>query len=268
MRASAWTGGIDGAEADAHRRLLDLDFAKLPLSLIDMAAVRAALLPYDGTRTSVKVRTKFASIIDFAKANGWFIGDNPASKKTMGKLLPAVRKAKPHEAMPWAELPAFMRDLAAFDTPASRALQFTILCAARSGETRGATWSEIQGNVWSIAGDRMKEGVAHAVPLTDEALVLLGPRGQPDELIFKGPTGKALGGNALMDHVRDRGYSVHGFRSTFTDWAAENGYTSELRELALAHAVGDGVERAYRRTNMLDQRRPMMQAWAAFATSA
>ena len=267
MRASAWTGGIDGAEADAHRRLLDLDFAKLPLSQINTAAVRAALLPYDGTRTSVKVRTKFASVIDFAKANGWFTGDNPAARATMGKLLPAVRKSKPHEAMPWAELPAFMRELAAFDTPAARALQFTVLTAARASETFGATWKEIQGDVWAIGAERMKEGEAHAVPLSSEAIALLGPRGRPDDLIFAAPSGKKLSGNAMMDFVRDRGATVHGFRSTFTDWAAENGYSGELRELALAHAVGGQVERAYRRTNMLDQRRPMMEAWTAFATS-
>jgi integrase len=267
-RAGAWKGGIEGAEADAHRRLLDLDFAKLPLSQIDTAAVRAALLPYDGTRNSTKIRTKIASVIDFATASGWCHGPNPAARATMGKLLPKVRKSKPHEAMPSDELPTFMRDLAAFDTPASRALQFTILTAARSSETRFATWSEIVGNIWSISAARMKEGAPHTVPLAGEALALFGPRGQPDELIFKGPTGKALAGNAMFEYIRDHGYSVHGFRSTFVDWAAEAGYPSELRELALAHSVGDQVERAYRRTGMLDQRRPMMEAWTAFAMSA
>jgi integrase len=267
-RASAWTGGIDGREAYAHRRLLDLDIAKLSLSQIDTNAVRAALAQWDGTSTSAKMRTKIASVIDFAKASGWFVGDNPAHAKTMGKLLPATGKAKPHEAMPWRSLPAFMRALAVFDTVASRALQFTILTAARSAETRGATWSEIQGDIWSITGERMKEGLPHAVPLSAKALALLGQRGAADELIFKSPTGKTLATTAMMDYVRDRGYTVHGFRSTFTDWAAENGYPSELRELALAHATGDQVERAYRRTNMIDQRRPMMEAWTAFATSA
>jgi integrase len=267
-RASAWKGGIEGAEADAHRRLLELDFARLPLSQIDTDAVRAALRPYDGTRTSTKTRTKFASVIDFATASGWFNGANPASKATMGKLLPAVRKTVSHEAMPPGELPAFMNGLAAFDTAASRALRFTILCAARSDETYGARWSEIQGDVWSLAGERMKEGAAHAVPLTNEALALLGKRGQPDELIFKSPTGKKLNANAMMNFVRDTGFKVHGFRSTFTDWAAEAGYPRELRELALAHSVGDQVERSYRRTGLVDQRRPMMEKWSAFATSA
>jgi integrase len=114
----------------------------------------------------------------------------------------------------------------------------------------------------------MKEGEPHVVPLTDKAIALLGERGQPDDLIFKSPTGKKLNANAMMNFVRDRGFKVHGFRSTFVDWAAEAGYPSELRELALAHSVGDQVERSYRRTGLVDQRRPMMQAYATFATGA
>ncbi len=266
-RAPAWKGGSEGAEADAHRRLFDLDLAKLPLSQIGTDTVRAALKPWDGTPTSTKIRTKLASILDFAKAHGWFTGDNPAAAKTMGKILPATGKTKPREAMPWGELPAFMAHLATFDTPASRALRWTILNAARAGETRFATWSEIQGNTWSIAGERMKEGASHVVPLSDAALALLGPRGEPGELIFKSPTGIALHDTAMRAYLKGRGYSVHGFRSTFTDWAAEHDYPSELREIAIAHAVGDQVERAYRRSNMVDKRRPMMQAYAAFATS-
>jgi integrase len=176
-------GGIKGLEARAHRRLLTLDLAKLPLSRIDTAAVRQALAPWDGTPTSKKVRTKIKSVIDFAKASGWFIGDNPAAHETMGKLLPAVARARHHEAMPWADVPAFMRAIAAFDTPASRALRFTILTAARSGETLGATWSEIQGDVWAI-GERMKEGIPHSVPLTSAAIALLGTPGEPDAPVF------------------------------------------------------------------------------------
>ena len=236
----------------------------MPLSQIDTTAVRAGLSQWDGTWTSGKIRTKLNSIIDFAKASGWYSGDNPAARSTMGKLLPAAGKTRHHDAIPWADVPAFMVSLAAFDTAASRALRFTILTAARASETRFATWSEIAGDVWSIAGERMKEGAPHVVPLTAEAIALLGQRGEPGELIFKSPTGIALHDTAMRAYVKDRGCTVHGFRSTFVDWAAEAGYPSELRELALAHATGDTVERAYRRSNMLDKRRPMMQAWAAF----
>jgi integrase len=266
-RAGAWTGGIKGAEADAHRRLLDLDLAKMPLSQIGTSAIRAALRPWDGTPTSTKIRTKLASILDFAIANGWYSSANPASKSTMGKLLPSTGKTKHHDAMDWRTLPSFMRDLAAFDTPASRALRFTILCAARAGETRFATWAEIVGDVWSI-GKRMKQGEPHSVPLTPQALTLLGERGKHGELIFKSPTGIALHDTAMRAYVKDRSCSVHGFRATFCSWAAEHGYSQELRELALAHAVGDSVQQAYNRNTLLDKRRPMMEAYAAFATSA
>ena len=250
----AWKGGLKGVEARAHRRLFRLDLAKVPLSRIDTAAVRAALAPWDGRATSHKVRTKLASVFDFAKASGWYTGDNPADAKTVGKLLPAVAKAKHHEAMNWRDVPAFMASLAGSDAPASRALRFTILTAARTGETLGATWSEIVGDVWTI-GERMKEGVPHSVPLTAQAIALLGERGEPSALIF---------GKLYKDAMRIYGVGVHGFRSTFVDWAAEHGYSQELRETALAHAVGGTVQRAYMRTRLLEERRPMMSAWADF----
>jgi integrase len=161
-----------------------------------------------------------------------------------------------------------MRDLAAFDTASSRALRFTILCAARAGETRGATWGEIQNDVWSIPGERMKEGVPHSVPLTSEALALLGPHGELGELIFKSPTGAMLHEDAMRAYVKDRSCTVHGFRASFATWAAEHGYPQEHREAALAHATGDATERAYQRSTMIAARRPMMEAWTAFAASA
>jgi integrase len=268
-RAGAWKGGIKGGEADAHRRLLDLDLARMPLSQIGTNAVRSALSQWDGTSTSGKMRTKVASVLDFATASGWYSGANVAARSTMGKLLPTVANpAKHHDAMLASDIPAFMAGLAAFDTPAARALQLTILCAARTSETRFATWSEIGADVWSRPAEHMKEGIAHSVPLTAAALALLGPRGAPSELIFKSPTGIALHGGAMQTYLKGRGCTVHGMRSTFTDWCAEAGYDSELREMALAHATGDATERAYRRTDLIAKRKPMMQAWSDFATSA
>jgi integrase len=269
-RAGAWKGGMQGGEADAHRRLLELDLANMPLSQIGTAAVRKALAQWDGTSTSGKMRTKIASVIDFAKASEWFKGDNPAANKTMGKLLPTEAKTKHHDAMLASDIPAFMAGLATFNTPAARALQLTILTAARTSETRFATWSEIDtaGAIWSRPAEHMKEGIAHSVPLTAAALALLGPRGAPSELIFKSPTGIALHGGAMQAYLKGRGCTVHGMRSAFTDWAAEAGYDSELREMALAHATGDATERAYRRTDLIAKRRPMMQAWSDFATGA
>jgi integrase len=261
---------LKGSEADAHRRLLELDLANMPLSQIGTAAVRKALAQWDGTSTSGKMRTKVASVIDFATASGWFAGANPASRSTLGKLLPTEASTKHHDAMLASDIPAFMAKLAAFNTPAARALQLTILAAARTSETRFATWSEISadGAIWSRPAEHMKEGIAHSVPLTAAALALLGPRGAPSELIFKSPTGIALHGGAMQAYLKGRGCTVHGMRSTFTDWCAEAGYDSELREMALAHATGDATERAYRRTDLIAKRKPMMQAWSDFATSA
>jgi integrase len=263
--ASAWRGAADGDEAKAYRRLLALDqsrFAKLPIAAIDVDAVKRALAPWAGKPTLKKVRVKIKSVIDYAKAQKWFVGDNPAAHETLGKVISlAVPKAKPHDAMPWSEVPAFMKVLRATDTIGARALMWTILTAARSGETRGATWSEIEGDTWTIGHGRMKEGVPHSVPLSSQALALLGERGDDGDLIF----GRVLlEDRALLAYVPN-GNHVHGFRSTFTDWAAEHDYPSELREMSLAHAVGDETERAYRRTTMIGKRREMMQAWASFA---
>jgi hypothetical protein len=150
-RASAWKGGLKGSEADAHRRLLDLDLARMPPSQIGTAAVREALSQWDGTSTSGKMRTKVASVFDYAKAAGWVSGDNPAARSTMGKLLPTEARTKHHDAMLASDIPAFMAGLAAFDAPPARALQLTILTAARTSETRFATLSEIDiaGAIWS-----------------------------------------------------------------------------------------------------------------------
>src|ERR1039458_5384566 len=155
-----------------------------------------------------------------------------------------------------------MRELATFDLPAARALQWTILTAARAAETLGLTWSEIDLDraLWAIPGERMKAGKAHTVPLTAEALALLGPRGAEDEFVFGN-----LDGRAMRHFVKDHGYTVHGFRSTFTDWAAESGWDFELREIALAQAVSDATARAYNRSAQIDRRRSMMSAWSAFA---
>ena len=143
-------------------------------------------------------------------------GENPAA--VLRGALPVVgTKVAHHPAMPWTDVPALMQELKAIGTPAAKALQWTILTAARAGETLGSIWGEIQGDVW-IIGERMKEGVEHRVPLTSEMLSLLGPRGNDDDLLF---------GCLYKDRMRmlldGRDYTVHGFRSTFASWAAKNG---------------------------------------------
>jgi integrase len=171
-------------------------------------------------------------------------------------------------------VPTLMRDLQLLGSPASRALQWTILTAARAGEALGATRSEIklpnefarlarlpahlaQGETWVIPAERMKEGKEHYVPLSEQALALIaGRKGR----LFPGHE------RQMLDLIYDLrpGYTVHGFRSSFADWAAEHDYPQELREMALAHSVGDTVEQAYRRSTRLNKRREMMVAWSTF----
>jgi integrase len=263
-KAPAWKGGLDGEEAAAHRRLLGTKLAKLDIARIDQHDVKAALTPWAGRPIQEKLRVKINSVIDYATASGLRVGENPARKAIMGKLLPDIPKAKRHAAIAASDIPAFMVELAKVDTAPSRALQWLILTASRSGETRCAVWSEINGD-WSIPGKRMKEDEDHTVPITPQMRALLGERGEDSDLVF------GIMGERRMLHLLQRlrpGYTVHGLRRTFSDWAGDKGYSLELREIALAHAVGDATVKSYNEGNRLELRREMMAHWSEFATSA
>jgi integrase len=192
----------------------------------------------------------------------------------MEYLLSAIPKAKHHAALSWAEVPALMGELQKHGSSAARALQWTILTAARASETLGATRSEIksasefariarlptnivQGEIWVVPAERMKEGKEHHVPLPQEVLALIVGRRSK---LFPGHERQMLD---LLNKLRP-GYTVHGFRSSFADWAAEHDFPQELREMALAHSVGDSVEQAYRRSTRINKRREMMLAWSKF----
>jgi integrase len=178
--------------------------------------------------------------------------------------------------MAYSEVPAFIEMLRGKGEAIGRlAVQFTILTAARSGEVRGATWDEIdlEAKVWNIPGDRMKAGKSHSVPLSDAAMDLLKTMsgfiaGHKGELVFKGVGGKPLSDMTLTKALRDAGIksaTVHGFRSSFRDWAAEQtSFPGEWAEAALAHELPSKVEAAYRRTKYLDQRRKLMDAWSSY----
>lgn len=263
-KAPAWKGGLDGKEADAHRRLLGAKLAKLDIARIDQHDVKAALAPSAGRPMQEKLRIKINSVIDYATASGLRVGENPARKAIMGKLLPDIPKAKRHAAIPASDIPAFMAELAKIDTAPSRALQWLILAASRTGEARCAVWSEINGD-WSIPGNRMKEGEDHTVPITPQMRALLGERGEDGDLVF------GILGERRMLHLLQRlrpGYTVHGLRRTFSDWAGDKGYSLELREIALAHAVGDATVKSYNAGNRLELRRKMMVKWSEFAAGA
>jgi integrase len=230
------------------------------------------------TETASRLRGRMESILDWAKGRGYRSGDNPAAwKGNLDSQLPRadrVAKVEHHPAVPVAEVGACMARIRAADGMGARALEFAILTAARSGEVRGATWAEIDLNakVWTVPADRMKAKRDHRVPLSDAAMSILRrmaeePRLAGSELVFPAARGGTLSDMTLSAVMRRLEIDAvpHGFRSTFRDWAAETTrYPREVAEMALAHTIGDKVEAAYRRGDLFDKRRRMMNDWAGF----
>ena len=231
------------------------------------------------TETAGRVRGRIEMVLDWATARGLRTGDNPASWKTIGKVLPARdrKKIEHHPALPYAELPAFTAELAKRGGVAAKALLFTILTAARSGETLGAHWSEIDlvKKVWVVPASRMKAHVEHIVPLSPAAIDLLRalPRESNNDFVFIGSrSGRGVSHDAMSGMLTALGrgdLTIHGFRSSFRDWAAEQtAFSHDVCEAALAHTVGDASTRAYRRTKQLPRRRQLMDAWATYFMTA
>jgi integrase len=234
----------------------------------------------DKTVTASRTLNRIATVLSWATVRGYRTGDNPA--KWDGHLehaLPAptkIAKTKNYPALPYADVPAFVAELRARDGIAAKAMEFTILCAARSGETCGALWSEIdlKNRLWIIPAERMKAGREHRVALSREAIALLKalPREKDNEFVFIGmSSGRGLS-SAALGHVLQRmgrsGITIHGFRSAFSTWARERTqHANHTIEISLAHAVGDKTSQAYSRGDLLAKRRQLMQAWAKFCCS-
>ena len=211
--------------------------------------------------------------MDWGKARGLRHGENPAAwKGHLDKLLPATGKLKPvrhHPALPYVEIPTFMVELRSRPGISARALEITILTALRTSEVIGGTWDEIDmaAKIWTVPGSRMKSGREHRVPLCDRTITILRslPREEGNPYVFLGgKEGAPLTNMAMLQLLRDLrpGLTVHGFRSTLRDWAAETtSYPNHVVEMALAHAVGDKVEAAYRRGDLFDKRRRLMSEW-------
>lgn len=246
--------------------------------------VLAVLMPIWSTKpeTASRTRGRIEAVLDAARARGLIAAGtaNPARwRGHLDHLLPKRGKLTRghHAALPWEELPAFMHELRERPATAARALEWCILTAARIGEALGTRWREIDlaAAVWECPAERMKAGKAHRVPLSPAALAVLDcmPAGGPDDLIFPGERrGKPLS-NMVMKSLFQRmgrdGITTHGFRSTFRDWAGEaTPHPREVCEAALAHAVGNAVEQAYRRGDALSKRRALMNDWAAYCGSA
>jgi integrase len=258
--------------------------ADVPVSRLSVRAgtqkIKEVLDPiwYTKPATAMRVRGRIESVLDWAKVQGYREGDNPARwKGHLDSIYPTKEKLAPvehHAAMPYRQLPEFMRKLRRTDGIAPRALEFLILTAARSSEVLQARWSEIdrEARTWVIPKGRMKMRRPHRQPLSDRAMAILDALPNDGELIFPGERkGKPLDHKALQRALERMGVDAvpHGFRSSFRDWGAELGnYPNELLELALAHAVGDKVEAAYRRGEMLAKRHQLMADWSRFCESA
>lgn len=258
-QADQWTQSLKDYGPDRDMTVADVDTVEVVRCLRKIWS--------DKTETATRVRGRIERILDWARVTGLREGENPARwRGHLDKLLPKPKKlakVRHHAAMPYKALPAFWARLKERDGLARRALQFTILTAARTAEVTGAPPEEfdLKHSLWVVPGPRMKGGVQHRVPLTEPARDLLkrSPKGAPP---FPLSENGML--NLLQKHMKEP-YTVHGFRSSFRDWAAEEtDFPNEVVEMALAHTIENKVEAAYRRGDLLEKRRELMEAWAAY----
>jgi integrase len=259
----------------------------LPVQAVDTTLVLKVLEPIwtKKPETASRLRGRMESILDFAKVRGHRDGENPARwRGHLDKLLPArskIRKVEHHAALPYAELPAFLVALRDQGGIGARALEFLILTAARTGEVIGARWSEIDllDKVWTVPAERMKARREHRVQLSPRPLTILREMHElqsghhASDFVFPGrKPGQSLSNMAFLMLLRRMKYSdltAHGFRATFKTWASERtSFQNEIAEAALAHVIGDKVEQAYRRGDLFEKRRRLMQQWATFCSNA
>lgn len=253
----------------------------LPVASLDTGTVLKVLEPIWMIKpeTASRLRGRVEAVIDWATARGYRQGENPARwKGHLDKLLSARAKRRNvnhHPALPYLDVPAFYQSLCAKDEMSAKALAFTILTAARTNEVIGARWSEIDlvRKVWTVPANRMKAGREHRVPLSEQAVKILQglQAGSDDAPLFQGAKkGKSLSNMAMLAYLRRTkisGLTVHGFRSSFRDWAAEmTNYPREVAEQALAHTISNQVEAAYRRGDLFEKRHRLMRDWARFCS--
>ena len=257
-------------------------FGGKAVKIVDTQDVLAVLRPIwtEKTETAGRLRGRIERILDYARAQGWREGENPARwRGHLSATLPTpskLMKAQHHKAVGWKDIAPVITALCVSEGIAAKAVRFCCLTAARSGEVRNAVWSEIDmaAQIWVIPDHKMKAGREHRVPLSSDAMAILREM-EPlrdlsaSDLVFPGQRrGKPLSDVALSKALHlaagTKDVTVHGLRSTFRDWAADtNACLRDVAEAALAHAVENKVEAAYRRSDLLDQRRPLMEAWAA-----
>jgi integrase len=247
----------------------------LPVSLVTTAHVLRILQPIWSTKTetATRIRGRLEKVLDWCKVRGYRTGDNPAAwKGHLSEVLPKPSKvadAGHHAALPWSEVGAFMRDLQAMPGAGSLAAQMIVLTACRTSEVLNATWSEIDldGGLWVIPKERMKGFREHRVPLSEPLIRILRTHPHQGDYLFPGKPGKPLSNMACLALLKRMGradLTMHGFRSTFRDWSAEaTAHPRDVCEMALAHAIEDKSEAAYRRGDLIEKRRVLMADWAA-----
>ena len=261
------------------------EIGELPVSAVDLALVLRILEPiWDEMReTADRVRGRIETVLDWARVAGYRQGENPARwRGHLDQLLArkSKRATRHHPAMPYKDVPAFVRELRARDGISARALEITMLAAARTCETIEATWDEIdrEARIWTVPAARMKSGRDHRVPLSDRCIAILGALPQiegcpylfPGPLLFPDGRTKPISNMAMLELLRGMrpGLTVHGFRSSFKDWATEQtDHARDIVEAALAHVIGDKTEVAYRRGDAIAKRRALMDDWTTYCGS-
>jgi integrase len=276
--SSKWTN--DKTRRQWRSTLMDRcsSLHKRPVAQIGTADILGVLNKIWGKipETASRVRMRMESVLDYAKAQGWREGDNPARwKGHLENTLPKRdrRVVKHHPAMKYENIPNFMTELRGKEALAARALELLILTASRTGEVLKAGWSEIdiEGALWVIPSERMKAKNEHRIPLTDAAIAIIQPLyiNRISEFVFPGQKPNKPLSNMSMEMLLRRmkveDVTVHGFRSTFRDWCGDKtDFPREIAEAALAHRLGDSVELAYRRGDALEKRRNLMEAWSNY----
>ena len=246
---------------------------RMPVDSIGQPEVLMCLSPIwtEKHETARRLSQRIKTVLDVAKSKGFRSGENPVTSIKDAKVLPAVRaQVQHHDAMPWREVPAFYSKLQARDAMAAKALMFTILTASRTSEVLQMKWPEVDFDtqLWTVPAERMKGGKAHRVPLTEEMLSILEPlKAMKSDFVFEGQKRHRPLSNMsmlmLLRRMDESGFTVHGFRSSFRDWAAEAANAPrELAEAALAHQIGSDVERAYARSDLLERRSELMKNWS------
>ena len=250
---------------------------RLPISDIGQPEILSCLSPIwtSKNETARRVAQRLKAVLDVAKAKGFRTGENPVTEIRDAGVLPKVKiKHIHHKAMAWRDVPAFYADLFNRSAMAANALRFTCLTGLRTGEVLGAKWDELDldAGIWTVPAERMKGDVEHRIPLTSAMIEIVEPpMAMKSDYVFEGQKRHRplsdLAMLMLLRRMKVDGVTVHGFRSTFRDWASEAANAPrELAEMSLAHKVGSDVERAYARSDLLDRRRELMERWSDYVT--